>query len=143
MTERVEDPAQSPAVLIGHLGCRGGAGLDGPGEHRVRVIDHQQGPASRSADRLRAQPRPVRPARGNPEGRVPDRQLRHDIVALANLMDNYRSERRLIVRDSVSGVADPQLWLNTRHAEKRSPYLVMGFRSWASQRGQPLATSGS
>jgi hypothetical protein len=84
MTERVEDPAQPPAVLVCHLRCRGGADLDGLREHCVRIINHQQGPAGRAADRRRAEPRRVRPARGNPEGRLPDRQLRNDIVAFAD-----------------------------------------------------------
>jgi len=49
MTEWIEDPAQAPAVLVGHLGCGGGAGPDRPREHRVRIFHQQQGPASRAA----------------------------------------------------------------------------------------------
>ena len=63
MAERIEDPAQTPAVLVGHLGGRSGTSPDRLHEHRVGVIYQQQGPASRAADRPRAEPRPGRPAR--------------------------------------------------------------------------------
>ena len=39
MTERIEDPAQAPAVLVGHLGRRDRTGSDRLREHRVRVFD--------------------------------------------------------------------------------------------------------
>jgi hypothetical protein len=42
MAEWIENPAQPPAVHVGHLGCRSGASLGGLGEHRVRIIDHEQ-----------------------------------------------------------------------------------------------------
>ena len=48
--ERVEDPAQTPAVLIGHLGRYTGASRQRLREHRVRVVCHEQGPAGRAAD---------------------------------------------------------------------------------------------
>jgi hypothetical protein len=51
MTERIEDPAQTPTVLVGHLGCRSGTGLYCAGIQRIRVIDNQQRPTSRAADR--------------------------------------------------------------------------------------------
>jgi hypothetical protein len=62
MTERIEDPAQAPAVLVSYLGRRNGTGSDRLREHRVRVFDQQQGPASGAADRSWAEPRRIRSA---------------------------------------------------------------------------------
>lgn len=120
MTERIKDPAQAPAVLVGHLRSRGGAGPDRPREHRVWIINQQQGPARRAADRPRAEPRAVRSARGNPESRVPDHQLRDDLIAFAYLVLDPRAESRLVERDGRSGAIDPQLRLDARHAGERS-----------------------
>src|SRR5262249_16157656 len=63
MTKRIEDPAPPRTVLIGHFGCRCGTGPYRLGKHRVGIIDHQQSPARRAADRLRAEPRSIRSAR--------------------------------------------------------------------------------
>src|ERR1700761_1377947 len=62
VAERVGDPAQPPAVLVGHL-----AGRAGPGRHRlaeqpVRVVGDEQDATGGTADRLRAEARPVRAA---------------------------------------------------------------------------------
>jgi hypothetical protein len=84
VAERVDDPAQAPAVLVGHRGRRDGAGPHRLRVQRVWIVDYQQGPAGRAADRLRAESRPGRAARGNPEGRVPDCQLRDDLIAFAD-----------------------------------------------------------
>ncbi len=63
MAKRIEDPAQTPAVLVGHLGGWSGTSPDRLHEGRVRIINQQQGPASRAADRPWAEPRAARPAR--------------------------------------------------------------------------------
>jgi len=42
VAERIEDTAQPPAVLIGHLPGRTSPGHHRLGEYRVRVIRHQQ-----------------------------------------------------------------------------------------------------
>jgi len=55
MTERIENPAQTPAMLVGHFGCRRSTGCDRLRHHRVGIIDHEQGPACRAANRLRAE----------------------------------------------------------------------------------------
>ena len=120
MTERIEDPAKAPAMLVGHLGYRGGAGLNRLRVHRVRIIDYQQGPASRTADRHRTEPRTARSTRGHPERRVPDRQLRNNLVALAYPVKDPRAESCLIERDSRSSPINPQFRLDARHAGQRS-----------------------
>jgi hypothetical protein len=63
MTEWIEDSAQTPAMLIGHLGRYRGTGRDRLCHHRGGIIHHQQGPARRTANSQRAETRPVRPAR--------------------------------------------------------------------------------
>jgi len=92
MTEWIEDPAQTPAVLVGHFRCRSGTGLYRPGEHRIRVIHNQQGPTGRAADRLWTEPWSVRSARRNPERGVSDRQLRDDLIAFSYLMKDSRAK---------------------------------------------------
>ena len=103
-------------MLIGHLRCWRGPGLDRPRKHRVGIIDHQQSPACRAANSRRAETRPRRPARRNPERGVPDRQLRDDLVSLADAMKDPGTEGRLVERDCRSSAIDPQFRLDIRHA---------------------------
>src|SRR5262245_39889576 len=128
MTEWIEDPAEAPAVLVGHLGCGGGAGPDRPREHRIRIFNQQQGPASRAADRPGAEPWPVRSARCNPESRVPDRQLRDDLIAFAYPVKDSRAESLLVERDSRSGSIDPQLRLEIGRARVGKECRCRGSR---------------
>jgi hypothetical protein len=116
MTERIDDPAQAPAVLVGHVGCWRGAGADRLREHRIWIVGYQQDPARCTADCLRAEPRSVRSARGNPERGVSDRQLRDDLVSLPDAMQGSGAESCLIELDSGSSAIDPQFRLYTRHA---------------------------
>jgi hypothetical protein len=85
-------------------------------EHRVGIIDYQQDPARRTPNRLRAEPRPLRPARRNPECRVSDRELRDDVISLPHTVKDPGTEGRLVERDSRISVVDPQFRLDTRHA---------------------------
>ena len=91
------------------------------------------GPAGRAADRLRAEPRPGRAARGNPERRVPDRQLRDDLIALADPVQDPRAERRLVNGDGRGGAVNPQLRLDARGfsllacRNKRGPEASAGW----------------
>jgi hypothetical protein len=50
MTERVDDPAQPPPVLVPHLGRWRGPSRHGLAEHRVRIAHHQERPAGGAAD---------------------------------------------------------------------------------------------
>jgi len=107
MTERVEDPAQTPTVLVGHLGCRSGTGLYCPGIQRIRVIDNQQGPTSRAADCRWTEPWPVGSSRRNPERGVSDRQLRDDLISFAYLMKDSRTESCCVESDSRGSLINP------------------------------------
>jgi hypothetical protein len=107
MTERIEDPAQTPTVLVGHLGYRSGTSLYCPGKQRIRVIGNQQGPTSRAADRLWTEPRPVGSSRRNPERGVSDCQLRDDLIAFTYLMKNSRAESYCVERDSRGSPVNP------------------------------------
>ena len=116
MTEWIKNPAQTPAMLIGHLRRRCGTGPYRLREHRVGIIDYQQDPARRTANRLRAEPRPFRPARRNPECGVSDRQLRDDVISLPHTVKDPGTEGRLVERDSRISAVNPQFRLDTRHA---------------------------
>ena len=133
MTERIEDPAQAPAVLVGHVGRWRGTSADRLREHRIWIVGYQQGPARCTADCLRAEPRSVRSARGNPERGVSDRQLRDDLVSLPDAMQGSGAESCLIELDSGSSAIDPQFRLYTRHAGD-------GSRRPARQQARSAAT---
>ena len=113
--ERIDDPAQTPAVLIANGGLLGSAGVDRPPHHRVGIIGHQQGPARRAADRARAEPPAARPGRCHPECRLADGQLRDDVIALSYAVQDARPERVRVERDGLASTLDPQLRLDTRH----------------------------
>ncbi len=53
--ELIDDPAQTPAVLIANGGILRGAHVNRPPHHGVGVIGHQQGPARRAAYRAWAE----------------------------------------------------------------------------------------
>ena len=116
VTEWIDDPAQPPTVLIGHLGCRRGTGRDGLREHHIRIIDHQQSPACRAADRLRTETWSVRSAGRDPERGVPDRQLRDDLIPIPDSVQNRGPKGRLVERDSRRYALDPQFRLDICHA---------------------------
>jgi hypothetical protein len=119
MTERIGDPADSPSMLVRHLRHGTRAGLHRPRDQLIRIIDHQQGPAGRTADRERAEPRPGSSARGHPERSLPDGQLGDDLISLTDPMNNPGAERSLIKRDRRRRALDPQLRLNARHRRSR------------------------
>jgi len=99
VAEWIEDPPQTPTVLIGHLRCWCGTGLDRLCKHRVGIIDYQQGPACRAAYSRRAETRSLQSAGRNPERGVPDRQLRDDLVSLTDPVKDPGPEGRLVERD--------------------------------------------
>ena len=116
MAEWIEDSAQPPAVLVGHPGRHRGPGPNRLREHRVRIIDHEQSPARRTADRRRAETGCFRTAGRHPERGVADRQLRNDVIAFADLVKDHGTEGRLVERNRCGSTIDPQLRLDTRHA---------------------------
>jgi hypothetical protein len=120
MTERIEDPAQAPAVLVGHVARCSGTGPYRTLEHRIRIVDYQQHPARRTVNRPRAEPRSVRPARRYPERGVADRKLRNDLVPRPDAMQDSGPESSRIELDRRSGAIDPQFRLDTRHADNGS-----------------------
>jgi hypothetical protein len=81
--------------LVRNRRSLGGAGADRICEDRVGVIDDQQGPARRAADRLRAEALHARPRRPDPEYGVAHGQLRDELVSLADAVKNARTKRRL------------------------------------------------
>jgi len=112
VTEWIEDPAQTPTVLIGHLRCWRGTGLDRLRKHRIGIIDYQQSPTCRAADSRRAETRSLPSAGRNPEGGIPYRQLRDDLVSLTDPMKNPGAEGHLVERDCRSSAVDPQFRLD-------------------------------
>jgi len=115
MTERVDDPADAPAMLVSHPGRRGGTSVHRLVENSFRVTDHQQHPAGCPADRQRAEAVPVRPGRCRPERGIPDGELGNDVVSFANTVKDSRAERGLIESNSRTGSIQPQLRLYSSH----------------------------
>jgi hypothetical protein len=105
-------------MLVRNRRSLGGAGADRICEDRVGVIDDQQGPARRAADRLRAEALHARRRRPDPEDGVAHGQLRDELVSLADAVKNARTKRRLVERDSGACTVDPQLRLDARHRRR-------------------------
>src|SRR6266571_4942324 len=113
--ERIDDPAQTPAMLIANGGLLRGAGVDRPPHHGVGIIGHQQRPARRAAYRARAESSAVRPGRCHPERRPADGELRDDVIALPGLVKDACPERVRVESDGLASTLNPQLRLDTRH----------------------------
>jgi hypothetical protein len=113
MAEWIEDSAQPPAVLVGHPGRHRGPGRNRLREHRVRIIDHEQSPARRTAGLKRGASAPPEDTQN---AGVADRQLRNDVIALADPVKNHSTEGRRVERNGCGGTIDPQLRLDIRHA---------------------------
>src|ERR1039457_4268951 len=90
--ERIDDPAQTPAVLIANGGLQRGA----------RIIGRQQGPARRAAYRARAESSAVRPGRRHPERRLADGKLRDDVIALPGSVQDACPERVQVESDGLA-----------------------------------------
>ena len=103
-------------MLAGNLRYGGGTRAHCPVKHDTGVIDHQQGPARRAADRLRAEAAAARPGRCHPEGCIANGQLRDDIVSLADAVQNSCAKRHLVERNRRTGAVEPQLRLDIHHA---------------------------
>lgn len=116
MPERIENPAQPPAMLLGHLGRRRSTSGNRLRCHRIRIADDEQGPPRRAANCLRAETGSLRPARGHPEGGVAHCQLRYEVTSLPDAMKDASAESRLVESDSLISTIDPQFRLNIRHA---------------------------
>jgi len=115
MTERVDDPADAPAMLVGYPSRRGGTSVHRLVENSFRVTDHEQHPAGCPADGQRAEAVPVRPCRCHPERGILDGELGNDVVSFTNPVKDSRAERGLIEGDSRTGSIQPQLRLYSSH----------------------------
>jgi hypothetical protein len=115
MTERVDDPADAPAMLVSYPSRRGGTSVHRPVENSFGVTDHQENPAGGPADRQRAEAVPVRPGRSHPERRTLDGELGNDVVSFTNAVKDARAERGLIESNSRTSSIQPQLRLYSSH----------------------------
>src|SRR5215831_12607349 len=137
MTERVDDPADAPAMLVSYPGRRGGASVHRLVENSFRVTDHQQHPAGCPADRQRAEAVPVRPGRCHPKRGVLDGELGNDVVSFTNAVKDSGAERGLIESNSRTGSIQPQLRLYSSHGGHDS-----GGRTRASEEDDDQLAAG-
>jgi hypothetical protein len=114
VAERVDDPAESPAVLVDHAGRFSRAGSDRLPDDAVGVFDYEQRSASRATNLARAEPLHRRGRRSHPERCVADAELRDDVVPAADLVKDGCAECGFVERNRFTGIVDPQLRLNTR-----------------------------
>src|SRR5262249_61326741 len=75
MAERILDAAEEPAVLPFHRIPPPRAGLDRQLDRRLRVVDDEEHPHRRAAERLRAEGGARGRFVGDPERRAADREL--------------------------------------------------------------------
>ena len=126
VAERIDDPAHAPAMLVVGLRSQRRAGANRLGDERVRVVDHEQRTAGRTADLERAEALHARVRRDDPEHRVTNRELRDDLVTFADEMLNDRAERRLVELDGRARTGDPQLGLDAAHPARLGSSSVLG-----------------
>jgi hypothetical protein len=107
-------------VLVGRGVDLGRPRVQRTRDHGVRVIDDQQHPGGRAADRLRAEVRVRGRLVGDPERPSPDRQLRDDL-GVADLIVHDRAERGRVELDRLRSAPDGQLREDLCHS--RGPYL--------------------
>src|SRR5512132_103418 len=117
VAEGINDPADAPAVLVTYRGLLGRAGRNSPLQHHVGILDHEQGPARSTTDRLRTEPPHARPSCGHPERRFANGQLRDDLVTLTHTAQHPSAERILVELNRLTSPLDPQLRLDARHRE--------------------------
>lgn len=112
-------PAQSPAELVLYVGQQLGSSRDCSLHDDGGVVDDQQCPTRRARDRRRSQPLPARLRACDPEPRIPDLQLGHDVLAIADLVQDHRVECPPIERDRFSTAINPQLRLDPTNPDSR------------------------
>lgn len=116
VTEWINDPTDPPTVPITYRGYFGGPDTHSSVQYGFRIVDHEEGPARRSADRLRAESVHTRAGGDNPEPCALHAKLCHDVVSVADAVEDRRPERRLIEVDCRIGFLYPQLRLDPYHA---------------------------
>ena len=88
VTEWVDDPSQPPTMRFNHWRRWDCTGALRTVQYRFRIVDHQQRPARRAADRLRAEAVHACICGYYPEPGAPHIELRHDVVALAHAVED-------------------------------------------------------
>ena len=86
MAERIDDPAEQPAVLLGDRGELGRTGGDGAGVQGHRILGDEQRPSGRAGDLPGIKALHARVGRGHPEAGIADGQLGDDVVAVTDEM---------------------------------------------------------
>ena len=107
MAERIDDPAELPPMFSTHRGLLDGARRECPRLDRRGVADQEQNSRASGAELSRHYSLGAVSRRRNPEDSVIDGQLRHEILALTNLMKHPCAEGPLIERDGGEAVVDP------------------------------------
>lgn len=113
--EGVDNPAETPAVLIPNRRRLPRARRDRLRDDVIGVVDDKQSSARRAGHGLGAEALHARVRCGDPERRVADGQLRDDLIAVAHQVRDLRPERRLIEGNGCARALDPQLGLDARH----------------------------
>ena len=94
-------------MLIANRGefiCTCGYGFP---DDSIWVVHNEQGPASRAARCARAEALHLRRDRGDPERYVAHLELRHDVVTLANTVNDDRPERCRIESQRLTRTLNP------------------------------------
>lgn len=115
VSERVDHPTQPPTMFIADGGNLASTGTNGALEHRPGVVDDQQRTAGCAPDRVGAEAPHVWRGGRQPECGVADRELRDDVVGLADRVQDNGIERRLVKLNCGTGAIDPELRLDSSH----------------------------
>ena len=85
----------------------------------VRIVDHQQ--HSAGGGPIRTGTRAIRGCARDPKTGLPDGQLSDDIVAVADTVQDGRTEGGLVEADRLARALDPEFRLDARDAEVLLP----------------------
>jgi len=107
VAEWVDDPAEPPAVLVGHRGRFRRASGDRLADDAVGVFGHEQRSAGRAIDCAGAEPFHGRGRCRHPERCVADAELRDDVVPLADTVKDGGGECCFVERDRFTWGLDP------------------------------------
>ena len=122
MTERIDDPTKTPPVLVGDRRSLGCARDNGPFNQSVRVFGGQKDAASPPSDRTGAEALHALARRADPERPFAHCELSDDVLAVADAVQDARTECPLVEVDSCRRTFHPQFWLHAHRTTNRERY---------------------
>lgn len=117
MAVGIDDPPETPAVLLTNRRRFRSGGTYRLRGYGIRIVDDEQGPAGPPTNASGAEAMQVLAGRRHPEAGVTDRQLLDNVIVVANTVKGGCAEGRLIEPHSFADAINPSLRLNACQRE--------------------------